>query len=230
MSDNQSSRARKSAGDRFAAAFNVFTKITAWPVQFVCFRTKTYYEDKSVQGRRIKGSAIVISNHTSIFDYAVYLFVFPFRTLRFQMAEVLFKKKGLSLLLRALGGIYVDRAGYDFGFIAKSQEILRRGGVVGIFPESRLPKKGEERPLPFKTSAAYIALSENVPIIPVVTNGSYFTKKRARVLIGKPVYAADLAKDGASDKENLQAVSDALREHIIFLEKLLDEKTKADIR
>ena len=210
----------------FIAAFNVFTKITAFPIQFACFRTKVYYEDKAAQGRHIKGGAIIISNHTSIFDYAVYIFVFWTRTLRFQMAEVLFKKKWLSLMLRALGGIFVDRDGHDFGFVAKSQRIIEKGGVVGIFPESRLPKPGEESPLPFKTSAAYIALSTGAPIVPVVTNGSYFTKKRARVLIGKPVYAADFAKEGASDKENLQAASDALREKIIELRKLLDEKAK----
>ena len=212
--------------DILIAAFNVFTKITAWPLQFLCFRTKVYYEDKSVQGRHIKGGAIIISNHTSIFDYAVYLFVFLTRTLRFQMAEVLFKKKGLSLLLRALGGVFVDRTGFDFGFVAKSQRIIEKGGVVGIFPESRLPLPDEERPLPFKTSAAYIALTTGAPIVPVVTNGSYFTKKRARVLIGKPVYAEGLTKPDASEKENLQAVSDALREKIIELEKLLDEKAK----
>ena len=48
--------------------FNSFTKITGWIVQKICFRTKIYYEDKAVQGRRIKGSAILISNHTSVFD------------------------------------------------------------------------------------------------------------------------------------------------------------------
>ena len=212
--------------DILIAAFNVFTKITAWPLQFLCFRTKVYYEDKSVQGRRIKGGAIIISNHTSIFDYAVYLFVFWSRTLRFQMAEVLFKKKALAPLLRALGGIYVDRTGFDFGFVSKSERIIEKGGVVGVFPESRLPLPDEKRPLPFKTSAAYIALSTGAPIVPVVTNGSYFTKKRARVLIGKPVYAAELIKDGASEKENLQIASDALRQRIMELQAQLDERTK----
>lgn len=212
--------------DFLIAAFNVFTKITGYPAQLLCFRTKVYYEDKSVQSRRIKGGTILISNHTSIFDYAVYLFVFWSRTLRFQMAEVLFRKKALSLLLRALGGIFVDRDAFDFGFVAKSQRIIEKGGVVGIFPESRLPKKGEERPLPFKTSAAYIALTTGAPIVPVVTNGSYFNKKRARVLVGTPVRAEQFIREGASDKENLQAVTDALREKIIDLETMLNEKTK----
>lgn len=204
--------------------FNAFVKITAWPVQFFCFRTKVYYEDKSAQSRKIKGRAVIISNHTSIFDYAVYLFVFFSRTLRVQMAEVLFKKKFLGTFLKMLGGIYVNRDARDFGFVAKSIDILDRGGVVGIFPESRLPLKGEERPLPFKTSAAFIALSANAPVVPVYTNGSYFGKKRARVIIGKPMNLGDYVDESLSEKENLTNATNALRDKIIYLERLLNDK------
>lgn len=205
--------------------WNAFVKITGFPVQLLCFRTKVYFKDRSVQGRHIRGPVILISNHTSVFDYAVYLFVFFSRTLRFQMAELLFKKPFLGWLLRALGGIRVDRDAFDFGFIARSQAVLRRGGVVGVFPESRLPRPGEPRPLPFKTSVAFLALSSGVPVLPVVTNGSYFCRKRARVLIGCPISAADLTDPACTDKENLQRVTDALREEIIKLEALLYEKS-----
>ncbi|MBQ5503594.1 MAG: hypothetical protein IIT95_00710, partial [Oscillospiraceae bacterium] len=73
--------------------FNWFVKITAWPAQKIVFRTRHIYEDRSLQSRSIKGPAIIISNHTSVFDYAALLFVFFGRTLRCQMAEVLFKKR-----------------------------------------------------------------------------------------------------------------------------------------
>ena len=204
--------------------FNSFTKITGWIVQKICFRTKIYYEDKAVQGRRIKGSAILISNHTSVFDYAVFLFVFFFRTLRYQMAEVLFQKKRMALFLKCMGGIFVDRNSHDFAFMQKSEDILKKGGVVGIFPEGRLPDEGEMRPLPFRVGAAHLALMTNVPIIPVYTNGSYFNKKRARVIIGKPIYAADLIDERADYKESLQVVTTMLRNRVIELEGLLKEK------
>lgn len=202
--------------------WNIFTKITAWPVQFFCFRTKVHYEDKTVQGRLVKGPALVISNHTSVFDYAVYIFVFFTRTLRVLMAEVLFEKKLLGVYLRMMGGIRVDRNTHDFGFVSKSLKILENGGVVGIFPESRIPKPGEKRPLEFKTSAAYIALLSGVPVIPVVTNGSYFSARRAEVLIGKPVDVRELVSEELSEKENIQKVSDALRERIAGLTSQLE--------
>ena len=51
-------------------------KFTGWPVQWLCFRTKVTYENRAVQSRRIKGPAIIVSNHTAVYDYAVLLFVF----------------------------------------------------------------------------------------------------------------------------------------------------------
>ena len=204
--------------------WNTFAKITGFIPQFFCFRTKVHYEDRARQGRSIKGPAIIISNHTSIYDYVVYMFVFFSRTLRFQMAEVLFRKKGLGALLRGLGGIFVDRDARDMGFVAESERILASGGVVGIFPEGRLPRPGEERPLPFAASSAFLALSSGAPVIPVYTNGSYFTKKRAHVIIGVPFYAADLAPEGLGDRETIAAVSEAMRRRIMELGNELNGK------
>lgn len=205
---------------------NLFTKVTAWIVQWFCFRTKVYYEDRAVQGRRIKGRAIIVSNHTSVYDYAVMMFVFITRTLRYQMAEVLFEKKVLGTYLRWLGGIYVNRNNHDLSFVRKSEEILAEGGVVGVFPEGRIPREGEEKPLPFASSVAYIALHSGSPVIPVYTNGSYFGKKRARVIIGRPVDVYGLIDPNADEKENLVQVTEKLRERIKELGKELDERTQ----
>lgn len=206
--------------------FNAFTKITGIIPQFFCFRTKVHYENKAVQGRYIKGGAIIISNHTAVFDYAVYLFVFFFRTLRTVMAEVLFQKQPLGMFLKMMGGIRVDREANEYGYMAKCEKILRDGGVLCVFPEGRLPKPGEERPLPFKPGAAYLALSTGVPVIPVYTNGSYFKKKRAEVMIGTPIYPRDHIQSDKSDKENTEILSAVMRERLLTLEKLFEERTK----
>lgn len=205
---------------------NWFTKITAWLIQRICFRTKIYYEDKHVQGRRIKGSSIIISNHTSVYDYAVFLFVFFSRTLRYQMAEVLFKKKLLKVFLKCMGGIFVDRDSNDYGFIEKSQDILEKGGVVGVFPEGRIPEKEEIKPLEFKSGVTHLALVSNAPIVPIYTNGRYFRKKRACVIIGKPIYVSELYDEQLDYKTNLERISQELRNIIINLGNKLEEKNK----
>lgn len=209
----------------FASFFNWFAKITGWPIQFFCFHTKIYYENKEIQSRRIRGKAILIVNHTSVFDYPVAMFVFFTRTLRVQMSELVMKKPVLGKLLRLLGGIYVDRFSHDMGFMRKSQDILEKDGVVGIWPEGRIPRKGEPTPLEFKSGAAFLALSADAPIIPLYTDGSYFHfGKRARVIIGTPIYPSDVADENLSDKENIENLTRAMREKIIFLEHLLHER------
>ncbi len=201
--------------------WNGFVKLTGWPLQFACFRTKVYYEDRSVQSRRIKGPAIIISNHTSVFDYAVMLFVFFTRTLRYQMAEVLFEKKLLGALLKGLGGIYLDRNGTDMNFMTESALVLHNGGVVGIFPEGRLPREGETPPIEFLPGAAYLALNSGIKVIPVWTNGSYFNRKRARVVIGKPMDPNDYNDPSRTPNENYSDFAAAMRRRVIELKEFV---------
>ena len=205
--------------------FQLFVKITAWPIQFCCFRTKIHYEDKTLQGRKIKGPAIIISNHTSVYDFAVMLFTFPFRCLRYLMAEILFKRKFLDWFLKGMGGIKVDRDNYDFSFINKCLNVLDKNGVIGVFPEGRIPKENEKKPIEFKPSAAYLALLSEVPVIPVYTNGSYFNKKRAHVIIGKPINVSEIIDINSSEKENIEKINREFRKRIIELGNELEKRT-----
>lgn len=204
--------------------FNYFVKITGFIPAHLILRMKVHYEDKKKQGRRIKGAAILMSNHTSVYDYALYLFLFFFRTLRFQMAEVLYKKKLMKLFLKMMGGIYVNRDSYDFSFMDKSKRLLEKGKVVGVFPESRLPKVDEETPLPFKESITHLALESGAPIIPLYTNGAYFTEKRAHVVIGTPINVREYYDNNKSEKENITYITELLRNKIIELGKSYEEK------
>ncbi|MBR5739385.1 MAG: 1-acyl-sn-glycerol-3-phosphate acyltransferase [Lachnospiraceae bacterium] len=199
---------------------NWFTKITGLLPQWFCFRTKVTDEDPLRSGRKIRGPILIVSNHTSLYDYAVYLFVFFFRTLRAVMAELLFRKPVLGAYLKWMGGIKVDRDAHEFRFIDEAEEILKKGGTVLIFPESRLPRAEEERPLPFKPSVAVLALRANVPVVPVYTNGSYFSKKRAKVVVGAPVNVSEWVDPALSERENLERVTAMLRDKITELGKL----------
>ena len=199
------------------AFFNYFVKITGWLPAFLILRMKVSYDNKKVQRRHIKGKAILVSNHTSVYDYACFLYLFFFRTLRYQMAEVLYKKKLLALFLKCMGGIYVNRDSMDFSFIDKSKKILDKGGVVGVFPESRLPKEGETRPLPFKESAVLLALESDTPIIPIYTKGNYFSWSRTRVIIGTPINVREYYDIKKTKKENIESITNLLRDKVIEL-------------
>ena len=129
--------------------------------------------------------------------------------------------------MKLFGAIKVDRNAQDYAFISKSVEILKKGGVVEIYPEGRLPdQKNDVPPLPFKPSAVYIALESGAPIIPVYTNGKYFTKARARVVIGEPIRVEDMYDCTLSEKENIENINTHLRNTIIQLGEELERRVQ----
>jgi len=211
------------------ALYNWFVKITGYFVQLFMFKNKIYYEDKSVQGRRIKGRAIVISNHVTVMDFAVMMFVFYSRTLRCLIAELMFDQNiFLTLLLKFLGGIKVNRDAHDFSFINKCCKILDKGGIIEIYPEARLPREGEQTPLPFKSSAAYIALESGAPVIPVYNSGHYFKRGRNNVIIGTPMDVREYYDNSLSHTENLENISEIMRQRVIELKDELESQIKAN--
>ena len=211
--------------------FNWFVKITGWIPQLILFKTKVNYEEKASQNKRIKGKAIVVSNHNQVMDFAVLMFVFWRRTLRCAAAEILFRKNFIfTLFLKALGCVKVDRNEHDFSFLTKLQQILDKGGVVEMYPESRLPKDGESRPIEFKPSYVYLALESGAPIIPVFSSVKMCAKKRNDVIIGKAINVGDLYDPALSEKENINNINTYVRSKIIELGKQLEEsKEKASV-
>lgn len=207
--------------------FNWLVKITGWPIYALLLRPKIYYENKKVQSRRIRKSAIVISNHTAILDFAVTMFTFPTRTLRCAVAEIMYQKNiFMTALLRLLGAVRVDRTTHDFAFLSACEKILGSGGVVEIYPESRLPEPGEPTPLEFKPSAVYLALQTGTPIIPICNNARFFEKNPMRIMIGTPIDVRALYNDELSEKENIAKITAHIRGKIIELGKRLEEKEK----
>lgn len=174
-----------------------FVKLTGILPALLFFKPKRY--DLNGKRQRLPRSCILVSNHTSLMDFALYLCCFPFRTLHFLMAEVLFRKgKLFAAFLRGLGGIRVDRDTLDFGFVRQSLAVLDKGGVVGIFPESRLPVNGVH--FPFKPSVVFIALHTDAPIVPIYTDGNYGLFKRAHYMVGEKIYLREMCS-GESQKE-----------------------------
>ena len=211
-----------------AFLFNWFVKITGWIPQLLVFRIKVHYEDKAVQDRRIKGKAIVICNHNYLMDFGVLLYVFWRRTLRCAVAEIMYKKNFvMSLLLKLLGCVRVERQTHDFSFMGKLKKVLDRGGVVEIYPESRLPNPDEERPLEFKPSYVYLALESDAPIIPVYSNAKIFDKDYTRVIIGKPIKVGELYDTSLTEKENIEKINKSVRSKVIELREQLEKQEKA---
>ena len=201
--------------------------ISGYPLQLLFFKRKTYYEDKSEQGRHVRGGALVISNHYSPLDYVMNMFLFPFRKLHVVMSEVTFrgrKKKLFKFLTKFHGGICSDRDIMGMKFIDDSVEVIENGGLVQIFPEAHITTDGDMHE--FKTSYLMIALRSDAPIIPVIIDGSYGFFKRSHVIIGKKIYLSDYCTSLNPTKEEILALNDIVYKKSLALKEELDLKIK----
>lgn len=199
-----------------------FVKITGFLPQLFYFRKKIYYENKKVQKRRIKGGAIVASNHKSLLDFALLMFVFGNRDMYSLVGEVMFHKTPiLTWLLRKLGCIKVERYKLDVSFMDGAVNKLKKGKVIEIYPEGRLPLKTENDLLPFKPGAIHLALQSNKPIISVYHDGNY--GKPVKVIIGEPINFNELYDDSKTEKDNIDFMTEHLKNRIKELREKLHE-------
>lgn len=166
-----------------------------YPIQWLFFKQKTYYEDKK-NPKTFKGGKLIISNHYNFFDYAVTSFmVFP-RRLSAVTSEGPFKYKFLRFGMKFFGAIECNRITKNMGFMDKAADVIKKGQLVQIYPEGRNTPDGKIHP--FKKSYLIIAHRAKAPIVPVVTDGNYGIFKRTSIIIGNEI---DVSKFFTTDRE-----------------------------
>lgn len=199
----------------FVNLFLAFVKLTGFLPAWLFLKPKVILAPGAK--RTLPKNCILVSNHESLLDFILYLVVFPFRTIRFLIAEVMYNHgKLMAWFLAAIGGIRVDRNAKSFDFISHSLEVLDDGGTVGVFPQARLPVKGVPR-FPFTVSTAFIALHSDAKVVPVYTDGNYGIFKRARVVIGAPIDVHEHCQAGLSEQEQIDKLTKLLEEKVFQL-------------
>lgn len=154
-----------------------------------------------------KGPFIICSNHLSYAD-PVLLAMIQHRQIFFMAKAELFKNKLFSWLIRILGAFPVQRGAGDGKAINEAEEILKKGGLLGIFIEGTRSKTGELlRP---KSGPAMIAQQMNAPVIPVCITPK--TKKvkvfsKVTISVSKPLTPDELGLAGETSGEALRNAS-----------------------
>jgi 1-acyl-sn-glycerol-3-phosphate acyltransferase len=166
-----------------------------------------------------EGGAVVAINHTAYVDF-IYAGLDAYRQdrreVRFMGKVELSGNPVLRWAMRGCGVILVDRSAGRDSYVAAVEE-LRRGEVVGIYPEATISRSFEIKA--FKSGAARMALEADVPIIPVIVWGAQriATKGRPRhlgrtktpvtVAVGEPIAATGTAEElTAKLREEMQAM------------------------
>jgi 1-acyl-sn-glycerol-3-phosphate acyltransferase len=129
------------------------------------------FDIRGIENIPTSDGAVLASNHVSYFDF---MFVgLPAwrqqkRLVRFMAKEAVFRHRVSGPLMRGMHHIPVDRAAGAAAY-RHALEALRRGELVGVFPESTIARSFVPRPL--KSGAARMAIEADVPLIPVVVWG-----------------------------------------------------------
>jgi 1-acyl-sn-glycerol-3-phosphate acyltransferase len=166
-------------------------------VSSVWFDLKAY----GVENIPRQGGVLLVSNHESYLDPIVVGVQVP-RAMSFMAKSELFKPIGFGWLIHRLGAFPVHQGRGDRGAIDETIERLQQGHILNIFPEGERSATGELGPI--KKGVALIAKRANVPVVPVIVEGSFeaWPKNKAmpqshpiRVLYGPPIDVSNLRGD-----------------------------------
>ncbi|MEV0326597.1 lysophospholipid acyltransferase family protein [Micromonospora echinospora] len=158
------------------------------------------------------GGAVMAANHVSYLD-----FIFcglgaqeSKRLVRFMAKQSVFTHKVSGPLMRGMRHISVNREA-GAGSYNQAVDALRRGEVVGVFPEATVSRSFVLKQL--KSGTVRMAKDAGVPVLPVALWGGQrlWTKGRPRtltrrhvpitILIGEPIDPADYAYAGKMNAE-----------------------------
>lgn len=112
------------------------------------------------------GGAIEICNHRRLMDIVVTV-ANQMRKPRTLGKKELFKFFLFRWLLKALGGMPVDRQDVKASSLKTVIRVLKKGKIVLIFPEGTRNKNPDGKLMELKQGTALLALMARVPVIPM---------------------------------------------------------------
>ena len=189
------------------------------------------------------GGAVIAANHASHIDPLTFAhFIWDHGRLpRYLAKAALWDVRFLGAIMRDTGQIPVYRASTDASkAFSAAVEAVKDGKIVIVYPEGTLTRQPELWPMVGKTGAARIALSADVPVIPVAQWGAHeilypyakrprlFPRRTLHARAGKPVDLDDL-RGGPITPAVLHEATDRIMSDITsLLEEIRGERAPAE--
>lgn len=191
-------------------------------VFFKSFCKIKYFDQQKVPEDR---GIIIASNHVSYYD--------PFAVgtglkhkIHWMAKKELFEEKFIGPLISIMASFPVDRDGIDRNAIKEAIDIIKKGEVLGIFPEGTRSSDGVIGE--GQKGAAMLSVMSGAPIVPAALVGSLncrirtfpFPKfKRIFVKYGDPIYPEQFE---GKKKDKLDKITDKTMESIRKLKEELE--------
>jgi 1-acyl-sn-glycerol-3-phosphate acyltransferase len=166
----------------------------------------------------LTGPVLIAPIHRSNVDFAFSLFISP-RKVFFMAKEGIFHPAIFGALLTRLGAFPVDRASADRESLRLSEEVLKRGQALVLFPEGTRKEGTAVEPL--NDGAAFIASRTGAKIVPVGIAGSerampvgakFPRLAKIQIVVGTPIEPA--TSEGRVSRSQITEKTEELRREL----------------
>lgn len=149
-----------------------------------------------------KAPYVICANHTSYLDIVLMFLVIPETFLFLGKAELL-KWPVVRIFFRNMD-IPIDRTNKMKAnkSLELTKQAIEKGYSIAIFPEGLIPCEGTPKMMPFKNGAFVLAVSKQVPIVPItfVNNWKLFSHESDLLGAGSPGLAKTYFHEPISTK------------------------------
>ncbi|MBZ0287675.1 MAG: 1-acyl-sn-glycerol-3-phosphate acyltransferase [Anaerolineae bacterium] len=173
------------------------------------------------------GPLILVGNHVAMLEAVMMVLYVPWLIELLGTGEIPMDPR-YAPIINTYGYIPIRRGDMDREALNAALDVLKQGGVVGIFPEGGIWESAMKKG---RTGVAWLSYQANAPIVPIGFGGvdgaikAVTQLKRPRLVmnIGETIPAVRSDVDGKSRKEALQ---DAANHIMTRIEALIPEEDK----
>lgn len=146
---------------------------------------------------------VVACNHVTLLDWAAIAYAVP-RPVRFLVTRDYYDRPACRWFCRLGRAIPVDPRGIELSAMRTAVAALRRGEILGIFPEGALSATGRMRP--FQRGVVRLAMRTGCAVVPATIRGAFEAfpvhrrvprPRRVVVAFGTPLAAPSAPTDPA---------------------------------
>ncbi|MBC8014704.1 MAG: 1-acyl-sn-glycerol-3-phosphate acyltransferase [Sporomusaceae bacterium] len=176
---------------------------------------KVFFRYKVIGAEHIPahGGVIIAANHISLWDPPALGAAF-IRPIHFMAKEELFNIPILKWIITKMHAFPVKRGAADRSAIRHAISLLKKGDILGVFPEGTRSKSGElGKP---EAGMIMIALKAGVPVVPAAIIGTNQVFKKGCLLpqfiikFGVPIHI----REEKTDKEMMEGLNNAIMQEI----------------